>query len=96
MNSMNDIEKIILSKSPEESPGFLLWHISLSWRSSIKGALRPFDLTHPQFVVFATTSWLTRKGNHISQSDIGKRAGLDPNTTSFYFSCIVGSHKSKI
>jgi len=79
---MNKLAKISLFKSPEESPGFLLWHISLSWRSCIEETLKRFDLTHPQFVVLATTAWLTREGDHISQSDIGKSAGLDPNTTS--------------
>lgn len=82
MSKSNAIEKITLFKSPEESPGFLLWHVSLAWRSSIEEILRSLDLTHPQFVVLATTAWLTRKGDHISQSDIGKTAGLDPNTTS--------------
>ena len=82
MSKLNNIEKITLFKSPEESPGFLLWHISLSWRSCIERTLEHFNLTHPQFVVLATTAWLTRKGDYISQSDIGKSAGLDPNTTS--------------
>ena len=82
MSKLNNIENITLFKSPEESPGFLLWHISLSWRSCIEKSLGHFDLTHSQFVVLATTAWLTRKGDHISQVDIGKNAGLDPNTTS--------------
>src|SRR5579872_3338014 len=82
MNKIDNIEKITLFKSPEESPGFLLWHISLSWRSCIEDTLNHFDLTHPQFVVLATTAWLTRKSEHISQIDISKSAGLDPNTTS--------------
>jgi DNA-binding MarR family transcriptional regulator len=82
MNKFDDIEKISLFKSPEDSPGFLLWHVSLSWRGCIEETLKRFDLTHPQFVVLATTAWLTRKGNHISQIDIGNSAGLDPNTTS--------------
>lgn len=67
---------------PEESPGFLLWHISTSWRSSIETVLKEFGLTHPQFVVLATLGWLTRHGERVTQSQIGKMAGLDPNTTS--------------
>lgn len=39
-------------------------------------------LTHPQFVVLATLGWLTRNGERVSQSDIGKMAKLDPNTIS--------------
>lgn len=82
MSRLNDIEKITLFKSPEDSPGFLLWHVSLAWRNSIEDVLDSLSLTHPQFVVLATTAWLTRKGDHVSQIDIGKAAGLDPNTTS--------------
>jgi len=82
MNNIGDIEKITTFKSPEDSPGFLLWHISSAWRSAIEDVLKPLDLTHPQFVVLATTAWLTRKGNIINQIDISKAAGLDPNTTS--------------
>lgn len=76
------LEKISVHEAPELSPGFLLWHISTSWRGSIEGVLKPMDLTHPQFVVLATLGWLTRKGDLVSQAAIGKMAGLDPNTTS--------------
>jgi DNA-binding MarR family transcriptional regulator len=82
MNEFNNIEKITLFKKPEDSPGFLLWHVSLAWRNCIEDVLKPLDLTHPQLVVLATTAWLTRKGDHISQIDVGNAAGLDPNTTS--------------
>ncbi len=56
--------------------------MSASWRSSIESVLKALGLTHPQFVVLATTGWLTRKGELITQVAIGKMAGLDPNTTS--------------
>lgn len=75
-------EKLSIFKTPKESPDYLLWHVSISWRARIENALKPLDLTHPQFVVLATTAWLTRKGDHSSQIDISKAAGLDPNTTS--------------
>ncbi len=82
MSKRTNIEKLTLFKTPEESLGYLLWHVSLSWRNGIEETLKPLDLTHPQFVVLATTAWLTRDGNHINQIDISKAAGLDPNTTS--------------
>lgn len=67
---------------PEESPGFLLWRVSTSWRRSIEAILKPLGLTHPQFVVLACTGWLTRSGEKTTQAAIGRQAGLDPNTTS--------------
>jgi hypothetical protein len=58
MRKKIDFKEISIHEAPERSPGFLLWHISTSWRCSIEGALRPFDLTHPQFVVLAAVGWL--------------------------------------
>ena len=69
-------------KTPDESPGYLLWCVSTQWRTAIEKVLKPLDLTHPQFVVLASTGWLTRGESRASQVDIGRKAGLDPNTTS--------------
>ncbi len=69
-------------KGPEESPGYLLWRVSTRWRSNIEKTLKLFNLTHPQFVVLAALSWLTQDGDKVNQVDVGRMAGLDPNTTS--------------
>lgn len=79
---MINFKKISVHEGPKQSPGFLLWHISTSWRSSIEAVLTALNLTHPQFVVLATTGWLTQNGELITQAAIGKMAGLDPNTAS--------------
>ncbi len=47
---------------PEESPGFLLWHITLRWQREIAAALAPLGLTHVQFVLLAATWWLNARG----------------------------------
>src|SRR3989344_9535580 len=67
---------------PDESPGYLLWRISSLWRSKIEAVLKPLNLTHSQFVLLATVAGLTKDGKSVSQADIGRMAGLDPNTTS--------------
>lgn len=82
MSARPNFKKISVHEGPKQSPGFLLWHISTSWRSAIEAVLKTFDLTHPQFVVLATTGWLTRNGELTTQVAIGKMAGLDPNTNS--------------
>jgi DNA-binding MarR family transcriptional regulator len=82
MSERTNFKKISVFKGPKQSPGFLLWHISTSWRSSIESVLKPLGLTHPQFVVLAAIGWLTRNGELITQVAIGKMAGLDPNTNS--------------
>lgn len=82
MNNKRDFKHLTVFDIPEQSPGFLLWHVSTSWRSCIEAVLKPLSLTHPQFVVLATLGWLTRNGERVSQSAIGKLAELDPNTIS--------------
>jgi DNA-binding MarR family transcriptional regulator len=82
MNKPVDFKKISAHPTPDESPGFLLWKVSTLWRRSIEKTLKVFGLTHPQFVILAATGWLTRKGEKPTQAQIGKLAGLDPNTTS--------------
>ncbi len=77
-----DFDKLSVHESAEQSPGFLLWQVSTSWRSAIEAVLKTHGLTHPQFVILATTGWLTRNGASITQAAIGKMAKLDPNTTS--------------
>lgn len=80
-NSVN-FKKISIYGAPERSPGFLLWHISTTWRTSIEKVLKPLELTHPQFVILAAIGWLTRDGDSTTQADLGKMAALDPNTVS--------------
>jgi DNA-binding MarR family transcriptional regulator len=82
MEKSVNFKKISVYDTPARSPGYLLWHISTAWRSSIETVLKPLGLTHPQFVVLASLGWLTRKGARVSQAAIGQMAGLDPNTTS--------------
>ena len=82
MSQTVDFKKISRHKGPLKSPGFLLWKASTTWRSILEAKLKPYDLTHPQFVMLACTAWLTREGEHTTQIAVGKMASLDPNTTS--------------
>jgi len=82
MGEKLNFEKISAHDTPQKSPGFLLWHVSTAWRSSIGAVLKTLGLTHPQFVVLATLGWLTRGGDPVTQRDVGKLADLDPNTIS--------------
>ncbi len=67
---------------PEESPGFLLWHVTLRWQREIAAALGPLDLTHVQFVLLATTWWLNSRGEEPNQLGVATRAGTDVKMTS--------------
>jgi len=93
LNKNVNFKEISAHEGPERSPGFLLWHVSTSWRTSIETVLKSLDLTHPQFVILASLGWLTRHGERVTQASIGKLAGLDPNTTS---QIIRGLEKKKL
>lgn len=57
MSERPKLKKISVYEGPNQSPVFLLWHISASRRSSIEAILKNSSLTHPQFVIRATTGW---------------------------------------
>ena len=82
MKQKIDFKHVSEFDTPDDSPGYLLWRVSTKWRSEIERILKPLDLTHPQFVVMATLGWLTKDGDRVSQVDVGRLAGFDPNTTS--------------
>jgi DNA-binding MarR family transcriptional regulator len=67
---------------PDESPGFLLWHVTLRWQRDIAAALAPLDLTHVQFVLLATTWWLNTHGEDPNQLALAQQAGADVKMTS--------------
>jgi DNA-binding MarR family transcriptional regulator len=80
---MTPAEAAALSPGPGESPGFLLWRITLRWQRVMVAALRPLGLTHVQFVLLASTWWLTTvAGERPTQRRLAEHAGTDPMMTS--------------
>ncbi|CAG4930354.1 unnamed protein product [Acidithrix sp. C25] len=67
--------------TPQASPGFLLWYTTNRWQASQRAALRPFGLTHVQFVALASLVWLKNK-RVINQRDLASFASIDPMMTS--------------
>ncbi len=67
---------------PEDSPGFLLWHVTLRWQREIAAALAPLGLTHVQFVLLAATWWLNARGEDPNQLSVARQAGTDVKMTS--------------
>ena len=64
-------------RSPKDSPGFMLWRVSNEWQSKIRTALKPFDLSHAQFVLLASTIWLEDHGLGVSQAALSRQAVMD-------------------
>lgn len=69
-------------EKPEESTGFLLWQVTNLWQRSIKKALEPYDLTHSQFVLLASTHWLRLHAQEVTQIVLSNHTKIDPMTTS--------------
>ncbi|HCN49142.1 MAG TPA: MarR family transcriptional regulator [Chryseobacterium sp.] len=66
----------------EDSSGFLLWQVTNLWQREIKKALLPFDLTHSQFVILASTHWLSIQKTEATQIILSQHTKIDPMTTS--------------
>jgi DNA-binding MarR family transcriptional regulator len=72
----------VYAEGPGESPGFLLWRVTLRWQRVITDALRPLNLTHVQFVLLASAWWLSQHGQAPSQLTVAAHAGTDVKMTS--------------
>lgn len=69
-------------QGPWSNPGFLLWRVTLRWQRAVASVLRPLGLTHPQFVVLASTWWLGRDGQPPSQRELAEHTDMDAMTAS--------------
>ncbi|WP_211880812.1 MarR family winged helix-turn-helix transcriptional regulator [Pseudarthrobacter albicanus] len=72
----------LFPEGPESSPGFLLWNATLRWQRAIAAALGPLGLTHVQFVLLATTWWLSQTDRAPNQVQLSERTGSDARMTS--------------
>ena len=66
---------------PRESLGYLLWKLSNAWQRRQRAALKPFGLTHSQFVLLASATWFG-SAEPLSQARLAEVSGVDPMTTS--------------
>ena len=67
--------------SADESPGLLLWQVTNQWQAAQRAALKPFDITHVQFVLLATLTYLEASGP-VTQKALADLAATDPMMTS--------------
>ena len=66
-----------ISDSPEKSPGYLLGQLTLLWQRKQKKVLDPLDLTLTQFILLASTAWLTNKSENVTQVEIANLNNFD-------------------
>jgi DNA-binding MarR family transcriptional regulator len=67
--------------SADDSPGLLLWRVTNRWQAAQRAALKPFQLTHVQFVLLASLTWLESDGP-VTQKQLAEHAATDPMMTS--------------
>lgn len=68
--------------TPEESPGFLLWQVSITWQRLIKNVLEPYGISHAQFVILAVILWCEEMNHLPIQSFFVTKTKLDKMTVS--------------
>jgi DNA-binding MarR family transcriptional regulator len=68
-------------ESADDSTGLLLWQVTNRWQAAQRAALKPFDLTHVQFVLLASLTWLDA-GGPVTQRQLADHAVTDPMMTS--------------
>ncbi len=67
-------------ESADQSTGLWLWRVTNTWQAAQRAALKPFDLTHVQFVLLASLTYLDAE--FVTQSELAAHAGTDPMMTS--------------
>ena len=68
-------------KNANDSPGFLLWQISNKWQAQQRAALKPFGITHVQFVLLACLVYASGNIN-FTQKRLATHAQIDAMMTS--------------
>jgi len=59
----------------------MLWRVTNAWQAAQRAALAPFGLTHVQFVLLASLTWLTTD-SPVTQRALADHGHTDPMMTS--------------
>jgi len=67
-----------------QSPGLMLWRVTNRWQAAMRAALAPHELTHVQYVLLASLTWLADREPErlVTQVDLAGFASTDPMMTS--------------
>lgn len=82
---MKKDNKAFSFESPDESPGYLLWQVTMLWQRKAKNGLDGIGITHTQFVLMAALKWLTLSKKEVFQIEVAKHAKVDRMMTSKIF-----------
>ncbi|MFI9155170.1 MarR family winged helix-turn-helix transcriptional regulator [Streptomyces sp. NPDC053367] len=66
------------TSSEGATPGFLVWRLSMKWRTAVDRAVGPLGLTHAQYSLVASLYGMQRTGERPSQRRLADHTGLEP------------------
>ena len=64
--------------APERAVGFVMWRIVHRYQREVDQQLRPFDLTHLQFVILTLVAWQSRSGEPSTQAGLARFGEIHP------------------
>jgi DNA-binding MarR family transcriptional regulator len=74
---------MMMAQSTAGGFGYALLHAAQLWRTEAAAALRPFELTVPQFLVVMQLYRRARhEGSPLTQAEVAAQLGMDANTAS--------------
>lgn len=79
---MSSKDSVFSFDRPHDSPGYLLWQVTMLWQRQIKAGLDELGITHTQFVLMAALKWLSDQQPEVVQIDIANHANVDRMMTS--------------
>lgn len=61
-----------------QTPGYLVWRLSMKWRAAVDREVADLGLTHAQYSVLASLYAMSSRGRQPSQRELADFTGLDP------------------
>lgn len=66
----------------DDSPGFLLWKVTVLWQRKLARVLAEFGLNQTRYAILASLRWFQEKGEPANQTHLVEHARIDKMTVS--------------
>jgi len=66
----------------DDSPGFLLWKITVLWQRKLESLLEGLGITQTQYAIMASLRWFEEQGEPPTQAHLVEHARIDKMTLS--------------
>ena len=64
-------------QTPQQSIGFQFWKLHQQWQKRVGNALKPYRITHTQFVMMASIAWFSEQSTQPSQAQVTRLMNID-------------------